>query len=379
MAAIELGTWQTRAGYIGDVACTRIVRSLAARDAPEETDLMSMMVHRPPNEEEDGLVELWSLNSFQKNTETHIAYLRSMKRWALGCDSLDDPLTLVVPELWHERLDVIGGIFELVLEDGEITNSLYCTRPSVCWALASGKASAVVLDVGHSHTTVAGVLDGYALRHTVDSAVVGGAAVTAQYAAMTKGFLSSHLPSAFLAVADRPGRMRHIAEDHAADLKRLFGFVSTGTGTAPDDNPAAARQPLCTPDGSTLALTVDQRCAPFEIFFGRDAAFHVADMLARCKRRSDPEWQVRTIPHVLAGAGSRVKGFHARLLHEIKEKDAAYFRYERDGAVSVARSASGAWMGASMAAASSAFDPLWVTRAEWEEEGESVLYRKLFY
>lgn len=318
--------------------------------------------------------------------------LRRTKKDVLECSEYD-PLCLVLPEVWHERVDVMEALFQLILETPGVTTALYCMRPSVGWTLASGTASSVVLDVGHSHTTVTAVLDGYALRHSVDTVPIGGDAVTAQF----RELLTKYRPAVEAAAPALSAPFARDAywSDWVADVKHCVGRVlpyqastdakagATGSGPAATAGAGSgAIMDLQAPDGTRVYLDERKAAAPFEIFFretGDQKKGSVVSMLAGCKRRMDPEWQVHTVPHLLAGAGSRVPGFRDRVLEELKARDSAYFRYERDGAMHVAQSSDGAWAGASMAASSSSFEPLWVTRGEWAEEGASVLYRKLFY
>lgn len=376
MAVVEVGTFNIRSGYVGDIACTRRLPSLRCSDAPEETDFVSMMIASSAtggDDHQNRLSPLWSLRSLQNDCGGHASYLRNTKSLLLGC-AVSDPLMLVVPEVWHERLDVMRALFEMVLEDGGIASSMYCMRPSVGWALAAGKASAVVLDVGHSHTTVTAVLDGFALRQTVDSAAVGGAAVTAQFEAAAGPIASAIMTAAYPELSQHPEARRYLLEDHISDIKHLVGYVSSSASPPP-------LRSLRTPDGAKVHFTQEQRCGPFELFFSSDPQlrFNVADMLITCKNRIDPEWRLQTVHHVLGGAGSLVPGFKNRVVRELTERDSAYVRYARDQGISLAKSEEDAWMGASIAASSSSFAPLWVSKADWEEEGESVLSRKIFY
>ncbi|KAK7195902.1 actin-like protein [Novymonas esmeraldas] len=407
MSVVEVGTFNVRAGYVGDATCTRCVPALRAAAAPEEVDLLSLLYaasrgldaapsapslsshsgdERGGVDAQDALLPLWSLRQVESYPEAHMDALRRLKRDVLD-SSEQDPLCLVLPEVWHERTDVMEALFQLILDTPGLTTALYCMRPSVGWTFASGAASSIVLDVGHSHTTVAAVLDGYALRHSVDTIPIGGDAVTAQYSEL----LSKHRSAVESAApALSHGAARELLwRDWVADVKHCVAHVLPhvdGRGaTAP---PAAAKAAgarvtadLQTPDGTRLHVEERKAALPFEVFFRStaDGKGSVATMLALCKRRMDPEWQLHTVPHLLAGAGSLVPGFRDRVLEELKAQDSAYFRYERDGALNVAHAADGAWVGAAMAASSSSFEPLWVTRGEWAEEGASVLYRKLFY
>ncbi|EPY31771.1 actin-like protein [Strigomonas culicis] len=327
------------------------------------------------------LLPLWSLQQLQRHSDAHMEALRRLKCELLRCDATE-PLMLVLPESWHERSDVMEGLCELILEEGALCRAVYFSRPLVNWALASGKASAVVVDVGHSHTTVGAVLDGYLLRHSLNACALGGAVVTAQYGAALAPALEVSLQCAYPDVT-APFARQLLAESIAEKVKRAYGFVQPGTPRGPQDplfKPPPAFCELRAPDGSALALTAAQRCSPFEVFFsGEVGGVDLAQLVVRCKDATHAEWQLRTVHHIVAGGGSTVPYFKERLTAELKDRDASYYRQERDSAIRVQPRADGAWAGASLAAASSSFAALWITHAEWEEEGASVLYRKLFY
>lgn len=414
MAVVETGTWTLRAGYIGDATCTRALRPVQCSMAPDETNFISMLcsastVPTPAGKAEGenhistlstsgaseqnggpttGVADeesareaphfntLWSLRAFQQSPELHMAYLRHIKCGVLRCAE-EDPLMLVVPELWQERLDVLEGLFELALEEPGLTRSLYCCRPSVAWALSAGRSSAIIVDVGHSHTTTTAVLDGYALRHTVESVPVGGAAVSAQFSTLLSPVLNASNVAARYVGITHPEARQHLLEDAVGDVKRVYGAVTTSATAGAVPAPSTL---LHAPDGTRLSLSTDVRCKPYEVFFRTEPdSFHIANMIVRCKSRVDREWQLHTVHHLLTGGTSHTPGFRDRVLQEAKERDSAYFRWERDNAFNVAPAVDGAWAGAAMAASSSSFGPLWIARSEWQEEGASCLYRKQFF
>ncbi|KAG5468424.1 hypothetical protein LSCM1_02404 [Leishmania martiniquensis] len=423
MSVVEVGTFSVRAGYIGDATCTRCIPALRATAAPEEVDLFSLLyaasksldpsrlssplavadgetdgADRAPMGHDRGtasgaLMPLWSLRQVESYPEAHMDSLRRLKRDVLEMNE-QDPLCLVLPEVWHERADVMEALFQLILETPDLTTALYSMRPSVGWTFASGAASSIVLDVGHSHTTVTAVLDGYALRHSVDTIPVGGDTITSQYSEL----LSAHRPAveaAAPALSHRTAREIYWC-DWVADVKHCLANVlpsQGGTGgavsacgkasasSAGKESVKRFATDLQAPDGTRVNIDEREAALPFEVFFSTAGGGkrNVATLMATCKRHMDPEWQLHTVPHLLAGAGSLVPGFQDRMLEELQAQDSSYFRYERDRALNVTLTADGAWVGASMAASSSSFEPLWVTRGEWAEEGASVLYRKLFY
>ncbi|KEG14266.1 putative actin [Trypanosoma grayi] len=374
MAVVEVG-WNIRAGYVGDTKCTRQTPSIRCAEVPTETCFPSILM-AAESVGTDSIQTIWTLRSLEHQMDHHMEHLAHIMGKELGC-SEDDPLMLVVPEIWHEQFNVMQTLFRVILESG-FTSALYCLRPSVARTLASGKASAVVLDIGHNHATTTAVLDGYALRGTMTSSEVAGSAVTCRLMEMLdKRELESlesveryHLPS-----------IREWAlKDVVNDVKRMICRVRPGRSTLPrkeEEEPLVLRAP----DGSLVTVGANARTEPYELLFAPSsgAGKSLPDLLVTCKRCLDPEWQQQAVPHVLCGGTSQTPGLRERLLKEVQQRDSSYFRYEKEGAFNVSEAVDGAWTGASLAADSSSFASLWVTRADMEEEGDSILHRKLFY
>eukprot|EP00796_Vickermania_ingenoplastis_P004390 gene4390-3192_t len=336
MSVIELGTWGVRAGYIGDVVPTRLLRSAHCPQAAEETHIMSMlrrMSHEGAAECE--LIPMWCPRTLESHREAHVESLLHLHRHLLQCYD-EDPLMLVAPEAWHERSDMVDSLCQMVLEGG-IAPSLYCCRPSVAWTLGQGRSSALVTDIGYSHVTIAAVLDGQVLRHTVESAPVGSAAVLAQFQASLRPTLQMALPAAFPHLrAEARGQLE---VEVASDLMEKVSFVASHEMPVTRPPPVAGYR---APDGTPISLTPAQRCQPYEVLFRcEEGGFHLAELVTRSKNRLDPEWQASCVHHLVAGGCSAAPGLLPRLAEELGDKDAAYGRYEQHAA-----RPHGAWVGA---------------------------------
>ncbi|EPY39863.1 actin-like protein 6B [Angomonas deanei] len=410
MAVVEVGSYRVRGGYVGDLHPTVSLPALLSKGDATQSDFMSILQSSANrNTTESDILPLWTLQSLQSNVEHHVRSIRHIKHNLLKCKP-EDPLMLVIPEVWQERSEILEGLTELFLEDGEengIASSLYFSRPLVNIALANAKVSALVCDVGHSHVTVGAVLDGHLLRQTLNSLPLGGAVVTSQFqSALEKQWrpwadeqaatLCRRQPhhqkviSDYLLgdLADRVKRMSgevHLDEEAQEELEKGPGRKRLRKVTKPSPGVTQPVQ-MYTPDGNTFSLNTVQRSKPFEVFFGgMDEAIpegasklHLVDFVANCKNLLDPEWQLRGVHHIVAGGGAQAASFTPRLLQELKKRDTSYYRLEEEGCFTTTSQKNDAWAGASMSACSSAFSPMWITRREWQEEGASVLHRKLF-
>lgn len=421
----------------------------------------------------------------------------------VGDASALQELMLVVPEAWHERLEVMGKLAELILEGG-VATCFYACRPSVAATLREGRTTAVVMDFGFSHTTAAAVMDGQTLRRTVESIPIGSAAAVSSFLQSFTPCIEEGRPSqmeqenrlgsvegddkkmggdrtlrhehdayprsclprrfpAWTSLREGIGAWmigNHLLHHHGrvwprrptwtmpqgggvvpelGSLEGVEGTTGAGTTMGVDLSSVFCEEvgSFRTPDGHTVRLTARQCADPLEMYFGgmqmsqlldrmsitmrgerigwqhwedetwrrtregeelerspnsalpeaassaaATSSFHAADMIVRVKQRLDPEWQASPVSHIFTGGVSGTPGFIPRLIEALQDRDAAYHRYAACGALQGAVRggvAYGTFAGASLAASSSSFFPLWVNRAEWEEEGVSVLFRKFFY
>nr|CCC89977.1 unnamed protein product [Trypanosoma congolense IL3000] len=371
MAVVEVGR-TVRAGYIGDTRCTRHFSSLWLPDAPDKTTFSSMLTEAE-EARGAGAERLWTLET---ESDANVNHLERIVSGGLQC-STEDCLVLVVPEVWHEQFDVMRRLVSAVLESGFIS-ALYCLRPSVAWTLGSGRCSAVMMDVGYNHATTTAVLDGYALRNTVVSSGVAGAAVTRHLRSMIE---AEQLQSLDCVSRFKVRSVQELVIDDVVDCIKQAACVvrSEKAGAESQSEPLMLRAP----DGSSITVEARAKTEPYELLFRRSSSsstdLSLAHALAGCARSLDPEWRCQSVPHLLCGGTTRATGFQQRLLTEAQHEDSYYFRYEKEGTFQVSSNTDGCWIGASLVADSAAFSSLWVTRAEMEEEGYSALHRKLFY
>ena len=351
-AVVEIGSYRIRGGYSGDTNCTVVAPAVSLRRVDSSSSTLPTLSHvlraGCPVE------PIWALGDLLHNeTSRSLEFLSQLVKHSLGL--VNSPLAIVLPEIWHERRELVTLLTTAILESG-VASSLAFFRPSVCWSLSCGKPSAIVLDCGHSHTTAASVADAYVLRKSLFTNEKGGRAVSA---ALGKALsCASHQFGA------------SFADEQLLDsIKRSATCVSIPGGSTGSTNPAL----FAAPDGNQIVVPPDCRSAAYEVLFSSHGE-HVAQQVAHCSRVTDVEQ--RSAQAVIAcGGTSRAQGFGQRLLYELKKIDSTFFT---QSAVHAAPDEHGAWRGASLITSSSAFGSLWITPAEFAEEGESVLSRKLF-
>ncbi|KAE8226671.1 hypothetical protein CF319_g762 [Tilletia indica] len=93
----------------------------------------------------------------------------------LSADPTQHPLILTEPS--HNTRDAREALTELVFEQLQAP-AYYLANQTVLSAFASGKGTALILDIGASHATAAPVLDGFVLRKGIHRQPIGGSAIT---------------------------------------------------------------------------------------------------------------------------------------------------------------------------------------------------------
>ena len=317
-----------------------------------------------------------------------------------------------------------------LLESGACP-ALYASRPSVAATLASGRASGIVLDVGHSQCTVTAVVDGVALQQSQQRSAAGGAAVNERLLALLAGggYCAEDALSPSNADAASASPLAAAAPPLTRDqlLRNCYGIAGShplapicldelchgmktrggsyvncptlaedgarGLAASYGGGSSAALSPALlpmyvAPDGQVVSMPERCRTRCFEVLFsdtenvGATPTCNLGALVTEAKRGLPAELR-GVLPLLLCGATSAAGGLRERLLFEMKRHDlsvadAAQLK-SANPLVAPLHSLPGLqWGGAALASSSTAFSSLWITRAELEEEGASVLARKLF-
>lgn len=411
---VDFGGFETRCGYSDEFSPCYIHRSVARQMGSQflfGEDAMTEMSHLRPSSTSSFSSQfhsrLWPANAvLQENmaqgllnhhlrhmyneltqSAAPIAFARNTSTGRL-IDVPALPWHFVVPEYFFTSSPKRHDLFKftsIVLESGECP-AFYASRPSVTAALGSGKASALVLDIGHTQSTVAAVVDGAVVDSSVRSSGTAGASVNTSLLNICN---SAGLAPERLLFDCRGVPLSAIdADAHLTDLcHRIKVRGGLYLGCPHIESPQGAHSDnsmYTTPDGEVVALPHEARTLSFECLFSDTQAqgsVNIAYLLKDSKATLPSELQ-SSLPLVIAGGTSVVAGFQERLHYEIKRFDLS----ATDVALSKFTSPILAphhslshlqWSGAALVTNSSAFAGLWITREEFAEEGEGVIRRKL--
>ncbi|KAL9932791.1 hypothetical protein V8E36_008490 [Tilletia maclaganii] len=123
----------------------------------------------------DPTTSLFPSASLSRATEAFTDLAEHALTSLLSADPTQHPLILTEPS--HNTRDAREALTELVFEQLQAP-AYYLANQTVLSAFASGKGTALILDIGASHATAAPVLDGFVLRKGIHRQPIGGSAIT---------------------------------------------------------------------------------------------------------------------------------------------------------------------------------------------------------
>ncbi|KAK0540601.1 NuA4 histone acetyltransferase subunit [Tilletia horrida] len=123
----------------------------------------------------DPATALFPATSLSAATEAFTDLAEHALTSILSADPTQHPLILTEPS--HNTRDAREALTELVFEQLQAP-AYYLANQTILSAFASGKGTALILDIGASHATASPVLDGFVLRKGIHRQPIGGSAVT---------------------------------------------------------------------------------------------------------------------------------------------------------------------------------------------------------
>ncbi|KAJ5724888.1 Actin-related protein 4 [Penicillium malachiteum] len=303
------------------------------------------------------------------------------------------------------------------------TPAFYLARNGVLAAFASGKASALVVDIGASNISITPVHDGMILKRGVQHSPLGGDYISSQIRALFKKnspqpitITPHYLISSKTAVEagqEPQARYKTFAADKAPDAsyralleERTIGefkecvvqvwpgpnkLSNNGPNGIPNEEAARASpgRPFEFPDGYNQIFGVD-RFRVVESLFDAKAAIPDPDspFPAPTPAQTLPELikaslsgvDVDIRPHLLSnvvvtGASSLLYGFTDRLNQELMAQfPGPRVRISAPG--NTAERRFGSWIGGSILASLGTFHQMWISKKEYEEHGANIVEKR---
>ena len=377
---------KTRHYYVDDVSFRR-----------DHCDLTS------PLDETDGETKDWdAVEAIWEHT------LR--KRLVVQSD--EHPILLGEPV--HVSRETREKMVELLFEKHN-PPAVFLAKNPVLTAFASGRATALVVDLGAGGTTVTAVHDGYALRKAVTRSPLGGDALTKvvlKYLEKTKK-VQVRPRYEFTRTRSNDGESFDVRDvkglgsttpayrlykqmEIAADVKETTCRVSDKAFNDADfkNVPSVAYE---LPDGTVIELGAERFKIP-ELLFNPDLVESLGLPSAET-----PDWRMPdgsplkglaeiimdTINAcdvdarkdlfggvVVAGGGSLFAGLRERLESELHDRAPTNVRVKVTASVNTVERKFSTWIGGSILASLGSFQQMWLSKAEYEEHGAGLIHKR---
>ncbi|CCA69498.1 related to ACT1-actin [Serendipita indica DSM 11827] len=401
---LDIGAHTVRAGYAGDDAPKAVFSSsYGYRDEPSSEGDGSMTTrkvwvgHQGP--------ALWKANQevgspFREGVLEDFTYVPNLINHAfnetLRCDPADHPV-LVTEPAWNTEANR-ERMAEILFEEFKVP-AFYIANSGVLTSFAAGQGTALVVDIGSYWSSVVPVVDGFVLRKGIQrSALSVLQHLSSNQILMKRGVrLISHqlIASKMPVPLDTPpkvtlreDRMSKTTESWSAwsnareleEWRMAVGGVFDISYATQQGIPRAGKQ-YEFPDGFT-SIFYQERFLPGECYFSQDALGNAPNLppplphvlhssLAAC----EPDLKAQLLQNIiLTGGGSLLNGFPERLNNELNKMWPGKIKLIASGN-QVERQYS-AWIGGSILASLGTFHQLWISKAEYQEHGRSIVSQR---
>ncbi|XP_064382353.1 beta-centractin-like [Halichondria panicea] len=241
--------------------------------------------------------------------------------------------------------------------------ALYISMQAVLSLYATGRTTGVVLDCGDGVTHAVPIYQGFSLPHSIMRTDVAGRDVTRYLQSLLRreGFIFK-TSSEFEIVRQMKEKVCHVTLQPQKDEQI--------------DNETLAYK---LPDGSVIDVGRARFRAPellFHPYLIGEESEGIHQVLAYSIRKSDIDLRKTFYSNIVLSGGSTLfKGFGDRLLAEIKRETPKDIKIRISAHQDRLYST---WMGGSILAALDTFKKMWISKKEYDENGQRVIDQKTF-
>lgn len=296
----------------------------------------------------DGMEKIWHHTFYNE--------LRIEPTAVLGCLVTEAPMN---PKANREKMTAV--LFETFG-----FNNMYVAIQAVMSLYANGRSTGLVVDSGDGVTHTVPVFEGFAIPHAVEKMEIAGRVITSYCAKLLLGTGHSFTSSAEMEIVK--------------SIKEKLCFVSTDYETqhAESQESSSLDQQFELPDKRTITVKGEVRISTPELIFKPElngkSCKSIQALAWQSIQASDIDCRKELMKNVIMSGGTTMyDGMADRLKAELTTL--AYAGSEIRIIAPADRKYS-VWKGASTLASLSTFSSKWVTKADYEEHGESIVHRK---
>ena len=245
--------------------------------------------------------------------------------------------------------------------------ALYVGIQAILSLYSSGRTTGLVLDIGDGVSHTVPIFDGYSLPHAIMRLNKAGRDITEYLVKIITETGANFTSSAERdIVRTMKENLAYVALDYEEELKKVKGKSEFD-------------KVYELPDGSKITIG-DQRFRCAELLFKPslegDESPGISDITYKSIQKSDIDIRKELGQNiVLSGGTTLLPGIQERLEKDVSALAPANTKIKVDAP---AERRFAVWIGGSVLSSLSTFGSMWITKAEFEENGVSIVHKKCF-
>lgn len=378
---LDVGSHSVRAGFAGeDTPKALIATNYGVNTSAAKRYYSDGSIHQPrPGMEIQNYMHEGVVKDFAAATQAW----KHIFGEELRVNATEHPLMITEPA-WNSAANR-EKMLEIAFEELKVP-AAYLLKAPVASAFASGKSTALVIDIGHGVTSVTPVYDGLVLKRGMQKQAFAGAALNAlvdasfterkveippHFSVKRKGAPETGEDAVLKSVE---GLTTSFLDAERSRVVEEFKESMFQVYEATYNEIAAAQRPPRTfefPTGKQEIFKEERFKFPEALFTTDDSHVSLQDMVKSALSSTEVDIRPQLLQNIIiTGGSSLIPGLEARLQLEMQQiYQGAKIRITAAGNTVERKCAS--WLGGSILASLGTFHQLWISKSEWDEYAPS--------